>query len=147
MITSHAVKLLLRKLTADAKIGHRLPGLVNNLLSVSTLCDAGCEVFFHSTGCKVTHEGATILKGWQDQHNKLWRVQIVDNGWASNLKIKYDTHQIPLTTPPTGLPTSLPSAPTAMSAISLLAMTTVPWMSPLSYQAITRISTAKHTGK
>ena len=71
MITSHAVNLLLSKLPANAKIGHRLPGLVNNLISVSMLCDAGCEVFFHSTGCKVTHKGETMLKGWRDQHNKL----------------------------------------------------------------------------
>ena len=68
----------------------------------------------------------TILKGWQDQHNKLWQVQIVEDGWTSNLKIKDDTHQIPLTTPPTGLITILPSAPTGISATISLAMTTVP---------------------
>ena len=37
MVTSHAVNLLLRKLPTNAKNGHRLPGLVNNLLSVATL--------------------------------------------------------------------------------------------------------------
>ena len=53
MITSHAVNLLLSKLPADAKFGHWLSGLVNNLLLVAMLCGAGCKVFFHSTHVKL----------------------------------------------------------------------------------------------
>jgi len=63
MTSTHAVNLLLNKLPANARLAHCLPGLVNNLLSVTALCDAGCEVFFHKHGCEVTHNGETILRG------------------------------------------------------------------------------------
>ncbi len=45
-------------------MAHSLPGLTNNLLSVAVLCNAGCEVFFNATGCKVTFDGEIILRGW-----------------------------------------------------------------------------------
>ena len=61
MTTMHAVDLLLRNLPAPALLGHRLPGLVNNLLSVATLVDAGCDVYFHRTGCEVSADGKVIL--------------------------------------------------------------------------------------
>jgi hypothetical protein len=61
MTTTHAVNLLLQNLPTEARLGHPLPGLINNLLSVSALVDAGCKVFFHYTGCKVTFNGAIIL--------------------------------------------------------------------------------------
>jgi hypothetical protein len=57
MTTTHAINLLLRKLPCDAHVAHQLSGLVNNLLSVAILCNAGCKVFFHKTGCKVTLNG------------------------------------------------------------------------------------------
>jgi hypothetical protein len=57
---------------------------VKNLLSVATLVDAGCAVFFHRTGCKVTFDGTVILQGWRDPKNKLWCVKIVDDGWTTN---------------------------------------------------------------
>jgi hypothetical protein len=62
MTTTHAVDLLLRNLPPEARLGHCLPGLVNNLLSIAALVDAGCEVFFHCTGCKVSFNGAIILQ-------------------------------------------------------------------------------------
>jgi hypothetical protein len=80
MTSTHAVNLLLNKLPADARLAHQLPGLVNNLLLVAVLCDAGCEVFFHKHGCEVTHTGETILRGWRDPKNRLWRVKLVDDG-------------------------------------------------------------------
>lgn len=66
MTTTHAVDLLLRHLPKTARLGHRLPGLVNNLLSVATLVDAGCDVYFHRTGCEVSFDGTVILRGWRD---------------------------------------------------------------------------------
>jgi hypothetical protein len=79
MTTMLTVDLLLWNLPPEVHLGHRLTGLVNNLLSVAALVDAGCEVFFHCTGCKVTFDGAIILQGWRDPKNRLWRVKIVDN--------------------------------------------------------------------
>jgi hypothetical protein len=60
---------------------------MNNLLLVSVLVDAGCEVFFHATGCEVVFNGEVILQGWQDPKNRLWRVRIIDNGWTTKLTI------------------------------------------------------------
>jgi hypothetical protein len=66
MHTTRAMELLLQKLPPDARMAHRLPGLVNNLLSVAVLCNAGCKVYFHSTGCEVTINREIILQGWRD---------------------------------------------------------------------------------
>jgi hypothetical protein len=68
-------------------MAHSLPGLTNNLLSVAVLCDAGCEVFFHATGCEVTLNGLVILQGWRDAHHRLWRVRIVNDIWTTNHRI------------------------------------------------------------
>jgi hypothetical protein len=104
MTITHTVNLLLQNLPPEAQLGHRLPGHVNNLLSVAALVDAGCEVFFHCTGCEVTFNGAIILQGLRDPKNRLLRVRIVDNGWMANYKVATSTQDKPtikLTTPPT----------------------------------------------
>jgi hypothetical protein len=84
MTNTHAVDLLLWSLPPEARLGHRLPGLVNNLLSVAALVNARCEVFFYCTSCKVTFDRAIILQGWRDPKNRLWWVKIVDDGWTTN---------------------------------------------------------------
>jgi hypothetical protein len=118
MTSTHAVDLLLTKLPADARLAHRLPGLVNNLLSVAVLCDAGCEVFFDKHGCEVTYNGETILRGWRDPKNRLWRVKLVDDGWTTNLTIRDDALRppIPLTTTPTGIAVAAPPTATVVEA-------------------------------
>jgi hypothetical protein len=86
------------------RLGHRLPGLVNNLLSIAALVDAGCKVFFHCTRCEVTSNDAIILQGWRDPKNRLWWVKIVDNGWTTNYKVAIllqEKQTVELTTPPT----------------------------------------------
>jgi hypothetical protein len=112
MTTTHAVNLLLRNLLPEARLGHRLPGLMNNLLSVTALVDAGCEVFFHRTGCEVTFDGTVILRGWRDPKYKLWRVKIVDDGWTTDLHMPIpdsdpEPPTIALVTPPTAWANSL----------------------------------------
>jgi hypothetical protein len=69
MRTTHAMDLLLQKLPPNARMAHHLPGLINNLFSVTVLCDVDCKVYFHSTGCKVTLNGEIILRGWRDPKN------------------------------------------------------------------------------
>eukprot|EP00804_Cyclotella_cryptica_P009708 CCRYP_011254-RA/>CCRYP_011254-RA protein AED:0.28 eAED:0.25 QI:0/-1/0/1/-1/1/1/0/682 len=71
---------MLNKLPATAQIAHRSPGISNNLLAASELVDAGCEIFFHSTGCEVTHKGKIILRGWRDPTTRLWRVSLIPDG-------------------------------------------------------------------
>ena len=121
MTSTHAVNLLLNKLPADARLAHRLPGLVNNLLSVAVLCDAGCEVFFHKHGCEVTHNGEIILRGWRDPNNRLWRIKLVDDGWTTKLTIHDDATRppIPLTTTPTGIAMATPTTSEKAQANSL----------------------------
>ncbi len=92
--TTHAVGLLLSNLPPEACLNHQLPGLVNNLLSVAILCNAGCKVFFHKTGC---------VRGWRDPKNCLWHVMIVDDSWMPKLTVCDVTRPIiPLFTTPTG---------------------------------------------
>jgi hypothetical protein len=84
---TNAMDLFLQKLPPKARVAHSLPELTNNLLSVAFLCDAGCEVFFHTTGCEVTHNGAVILRGWREPHHCLWRVHIIEDSWTTNHRI------------------------------------------------------------
>jgi hypothetical protein len=91
-------------LPLEAHLGHRLLDLVNNLLSVAALVDAGCKVFVHCTGCKVTFDGAIILQGWWDPKNRLWQMKIVNDWWMTNYKVAIPPQEPPtikLTTPPT----------------------------------------------
>ena len=110
MTTMLTVDLLLWNLPPEARLEHRLPGLVNNLLSIAALVDVGCKVFFHRTGCKVTFDGAIILQGWRDPKNTLWRVKIVGNGWMTDYKVAIPQQEKPsvkLTNPPTAHADSL----------------------------------------
>ena len=61
LTTSGNVTLLLPKLPPSAKQAYRIAGLTNNLLSAFALADAGCELFFHHTGCEVTLNREIIL--------------------------------------------------------------------------------------
>jgi hypothetical protein len=63
MFTTTTLELLLNKLPKAAREAHEAPSITNNLLSVSVLCDAGCEVFLHSQGCEITFNGETIIRG------------------------------------------------------------------------------------
>ena len=111
MTTTHVVNLLLRNLPVTARLGHRLPGLINNLLSVATLVDAGCDVYFHRTGCEVSADGKVILQGWRDPTNRLWRVRITDDDWTTNFCVSIPTNTpepptVPLSTAPTNDPST-----------------------------------------
>ena len=72
-------------------MAHSLPVLKNNLQSVAVLCDAGCDIFFHHTGCEISLYGKVILRAWRDPKHHLWRVRIVDDGWTTNLRVAEDT--------------------------------------------------------
>ena len=80
MFTTKTLKLLLKKLPKAAREAHRAPTIINNLISVSVLCDAGCEVFFHYTGCEITYNGETIIRGWRDMRTNMWRISLLSDG-------------------------------------------------------------------
>jgi hypothetical protein len=83
MFTTKTLQLLLNKLPDAAREAHCAPGIINNLVSVSVLCDAGCEVFFHSTGCEVTFNGETIIRGWRDLRTNMWRISLLGDGGSN----------------------------------------------------------------
>ena len=76
MVTTKTVNLLLKKLPTKARQAHRVPGIMNSLLSVPVLVDARCEVFFHCTGCDITFNGETIIRGWRDIATNMWRISL-----------------------------------------------------------------------
>ncbi|KAL7531195.1 hypothetical protein ACHAXR_003897, partial [Thalassiosira sp. AJA248-18] len=80
MFTDKTMELLLSKLPKAARAAHRARKLTNNLLSVSVLCDAGCEVFFHAQGCEISFNGETILRGWRDLATNMWRISLIPDG-------------------------------------------------------------------
>jgi hypothetical protein len=80
MFTTKTLKLLLQKFPKAAREAHRAPTIINNLISVSVLCDAGCEVFFHYTGCEITYNGETIIRGWRDMRTNMWRISLLSDG-------------------------------------------------------------------
>jgi hypothetical protein len=118
MTTTHAVDLLLSNLPPKARLAHQLPSLVNNILSVAVLCNTGCKVFFHKTGCKVTLNEKTILRGWGDPKNCLWPVMIINDDWTTKLTIHDVARPItPLSTTHTGhLANSMPIVPSKSNA-------------------------------
>jgi hypothetical protein len=69
MRTTHGMDLRLQKLPPDTHMAHRLPGIINNLLSIAVLCNVGCKVYFHGTGCEVSLNKEIILRGWRDPKN------------------------------------------------------------------------------
>ena len=77
MFTTNTLELLLTKLPSAAREAHEAPAITNNLISVSVLCDAGCEVFFHMHGCEITFNGETIVRGWRDLTTNMWRISLV----------------------------------------------------------------------
>ena len=79
MFTTKTVNLLLQKLPTKARQAHRVPGIINSLLSVPVLVDAGCEVFFHRTGCDITFNGETIIRGWRDIATNMWSISLQDS--------------------------------------------------------------------
>eukprot|EP00804_Cyclotella_cryptica_P024875 CCRYP_011786-RA/>CCRYP_011786-RA protein AED:0.28 eAED:0.28 QI:0/0/0/1/1/1/2/0/729 len=58
--------------------GHVVPGLTHNLISIGTLCDAGCTALFMATTLTVADAaGTTILSGARDTNTpRLWKINL-----------------------------------------------------------------------
>lgn len=70
--SSHTCNLKLN-LPKEARRGHIVPGLHGlSLISVVTLCNAGCEVKFTKVECTVSHRGRVILRGFKCTRTGLW---------------------------------------------------------------------------
>jgi hypothetical protein len=77
LISSHKCKLPLANVPAPADEGYILPGMKNHsLISVTKLCNAGCEVTFNKDECVVKHHGREVTRGTKNQGNGLWYVPL-----------------------------------------------------------------------
>jgi hypothetical protein len=79
-------------LPPSACAAHIIPGLaLHSLLSVVTMCNAGCTVTFTKIGCTIVYPGQTIVCGHKCTQMGLWMIPLTS--WS-------------------------PTAPTALSAIN-----------------------------
>ena len=64
-------------LPQEAQRGHIIPGLASHsLMSVVTLCNAGCNVIFNKTGVRVTYNGRVIMTRRKYEWIGLWTVPL-----------------------------------------------------------------------
>eukprot|EP00804_Cyclotella_cryptica_P020406 CCRYP_012624-RA/>CCRYP_012624-RA protein AED:0.67 eAED:0.42 QI:0/0/0/0.75/0/0/4/0/921 len=63
LLTTEDLHLLLHKLPPATRVAHRAPGITHSLVSAATLADAGCDLFFHRTGCEISLNSEIILRG------------------------------------------------------------------------------------
>ena len=64
MHSTHQAELPIPRLPFAARMAHIVPELrSHSLISIGTLCDAGCEVTFTTTTVTVTHNSDTIMTG------------------------------------------------------------------------------------
>ena len=71
------------------------PGIINNLLYVSVLCDACCEVFLNSTGCKISFNGEIIVRGWRNMQTNMWCISLLDEEVANIIPDYIDGAMMP----------------------------------------------------
>ena len=83
MFTTKTLEFPLSKLPKSSREAHRSPGLINNLLLVSILCDAGCGVWFHNKCYKIGFNGEIIIRGWRDMESNMWQFSLRDEGGSN----------------------------------------------------------------
>ena len=77
--TNKECTLALMQLPTTARTAHIIPGLTHSsLISIGTLCDAGCTATFDSTHVKITKNDMTLLTGIREHRTGLWRLPLVD---------------------------------------------------------------------
>jgi hypothetical protein len=75
--STHTCTLDLPELPIAARHAHIIPGLASHsLLSVVTMCNAGCKVTFTKIGCSIEYRGRTIICGHKCTKTGLWMVPI-----------------------------------------------------------------------
>jgi hypothetical protein len=99
--STHTCTLDLPNLPAGARAAHIIPGLASHsLLSIVTMCNAGCMVTFTKINCTITYRGHTIICGHKCTHTGLWMIPLrAHNSQAENPPGSIDH------TPPTAAPT------------------------------------------
>ena len=88
----------LNNLPQKASSAYCIPSIHNNLLAISQLCDAGCDVTFDRIGVIIQYDGVIVLQGWQDMPSHLWRVSLTNSMGISPPLHHNTNHYLPLTT-------------------------------------------------
>ena len=78
--TTQTVELLFTNFPKAARQDFRVPNITNNIVAVSELCDAGCNVHFHKHGAEIEFESEIIGQGWRNKSTRLWRVPLTSEG-------------------------------------------------------------------
>jgi hypothetical protein len=90
--STHTCTLVIPSLPPGARATHIIPGLaLHLLLSVVTMCNAGCTVTFSKIGCTIVYRGRTIVCGHKCTRTGLWMIYLTE-----------------ITTPPTPMPNTSP---------------------------------------
>ncbi len=97
----HTCTLDLPDLPAGTRAAHIIPGLASHaLLSIVTMCNAGCTVTFTKINCTITYRGRTIICGHKCTHTGLWMIPLrAHDSQAANSPGSINH------TPPTAAPT------------------------------------------
>jgi hypothetical protein len=75
--STHTCTLDIPALPASAQHAHIIPGLASHsLISIVTLCNAGCNVVFTKIGCTITYHGKVILCGSKCACTGLWMIPL-----------------------------------------------------------------------
>jgi len=75
--STHTCTLDLPDLPAGARAAHIIPGLASHsLISVVTMCNAGCTVTFTKINCTIVYRGRTIVCGHKCTKTGLWMVPL-----------------------------------------------------------------------
>jgi hypothetical protein len=91
----HTCTLNILSLPPGAQGAQIIPVLASHsLLSVITMCNAGCTVTFSKTGCTIMYRGNTIICGHKCTRTVLWMIPLTPE----------------LTTPPISMPTTCPTS-------------------------------------
>jgi hypothetical protein len=73
----HTCTLDLSELPAAARNAHIIPGLaLHSLLSIITMCYAGCTITFTKIGYSIVYRGRTIVCGHKCTRTGLWMVPL-----------------------------------------------------------------------
>ena len=95
--STHTCTLDLPNLPPSARAAHIIPELASHaLLSIITMCNAGCTITFTKINCTITYHGRIIICGHKYTQTGLWMVLITNSGG----------NQATSHMPPTAAPTS-----------------------------------------
>ena len=93
--STHTCTLDLLSLPHIAHAAHIIPGLaLHSLLSIVTLCNAGCIVNFTKIGCTISYHGHTIVCGHKYRQTGLWLIPLSEDATAPRDNILPQTNEL-----------------------------------------------------